>query len=566
MKRVSTRVGAVFIFLAALWLVLWRQLSGEWSVNDQYSYGWFVPVFALFLFWLRWEDRPVVAARDLTSEKRIRRALLSILLGAVALLLLLPIRLFEIANPDWRPLNWVHTAIVAGLTLLIIWYAGGKPWLRHFAFPVLFIFVAVPWVTPIEVPIVQGLMRLVAAIASETVNLFGVPARLEGNLIRTHHSLVGVNEAGSGVRSLQTALMIGLLVGELKRLSIRRRVALVVSAAAIAFLGNCVRAFFLVWIAATKDIQAVDRWHDLGGYSIVVAVFLGSLALSAFFGREKGRIKKEELRNQNAAAETAATKPLSTLNVSTPQHTFLVPDSYFVAVALSWILVAEVAAASWYRAHERNLVTTARWEVEWPQHEANFHEIKIDETVQRILRCDQGRAAVWTWPGFATLDLASSFTARPPDCSLFFFRWNPGKSSALLANLHRPDVCLPAAGWEQVADTGVKDYPAGAGLTLPFRHFEFRHVTRDNKTPQVAHAFYCLWEDRVSVARSAQMTTSASAWTRGERIGAVLQGRRHLGQQVMELVVQTRGAVDFEQVEARFAQVLPDLIKVTSDK
>src|SRR5205823_1659329 len=99
----------------------------------------------------------------------------------------------------------------------------------------------------------------------EAVSLFGVPAQLEGNLIRTSNGLVGVNEACSGVRSLQTSLMIGLLFGELKRLSILRRVALDAAAIGIAFIGNCARAFFLVWIAATKNIQAVDRWHDLAG-------------------------------------------------------------------------------------------------------------------------------------------------------------------------------------------------------------------------------------------------------------------------------------------------------------
>jgi hypothetical protein len=61
------------------------------------------------------------------------------------------------------------------------------------------------------------------------------------------------------------------------------------------------------------------------------------------------------------------------------------------------------------------------------------------------------------------------------------------------------------------------------------------------------------------------MATSASTWTRGERMRAVLEGRRHLGQQVMEFVIQTRGPLDLEQAEARFAQVLPELVKVTSD-
>ncbi len=429
-SRLSKPVVILFILIAALWLVLWRQLSGEWSVNDQYSYGWFVPFFALFLFWLRWEDRPRLKSEIRNPKSEIAAAAI----GIAALLLLLPIRLFEIANPDWRPLIWLHAAIVVTLTLVIIWQAGGTPWVRHFAFPILFVFVAVPWITPIEVPIVHGLMRLVAAIASEAVSLFGIPARLEGNLIRINNGLVGVNEACSGVRSLQTSLMIGLLLGELKRLSISHRVALVAAAIGIAFLGNCVRAFSLVWVAATKNIAAVDRWHDLAGYSIVAAVFVGSLLLARWLGQKSYRLSVNGYQAPN-------NKEQITDNPSVTRHSLPLPTSYF-ATALLWLATVEIATAAWYRAHERNLVATARWEVQWPQGEQNFHEIKIDETVQRILRFDRGNAAAWSWPGFATLDLATSFTARLPTCSLFFFRWNAGKNSALLANLHRPDVRL----------------------------------------------------------------------------------------------------------------------------
>src|SRR2546428_9325120 len=231
-KRVSVRAFSAFIFFPALWFVLCRHLSGEWSVNEQYNYGWFVPFFALYLFWLRWQDRPPPEISNLKSQIRNNRTVAA-LIGVPALLLLLPIRLFEIGTPEWRPLGWIHTASVATLTLLYIWSAGGKQWIRHFAFPIAFFFVAVPWVTPIEVPIIQGLMRAVAAVAAETVTLFGIPTQVEGNLIRVSSGLVGVNEACSGVRSLQTALMIGLLFGKLTRLSILRRFMLVAGAVAI---------------------------------------------------------------------------------------------------------------------------------------------------------------------------------------------------------------------------------------------------------------------------------------------------------------------------------------------
>jgi len=276
--------------LFALWFVLCRQLSGEWSGNEQYSYGWFVPFFAAFLFWLRWEERPQeeenVKRPTSNVQHPIKGKAIAVGIAVLALVILVPVRLFEVGNPDWRPLGWVHAAVVVTVTLVVIWFAGGNAWLRHFAFPVCFIFVAVPWISAIEEPIVQGLMRIVAAAATETIGLFGIPAQLEGSLIRVSTGLVGVSEACSGVRSLQTSLMIGLLFGELKRFSIARRILLVIGALLIALLANLARALFLVWVAATQNVSAVDRWHDIAGYTIVAIVFLGSLLLARLLDRD----------------------------------------------------------------------------------------------------------------------------------------------------------------------------------------------------------------------------------------------------------------------------------------
>src|SRR6266576_3036270 len=283
------------LFLGALWFGLCRELSGEWSVNEQYNFGWFVPFFALCLFWLRWQDRPEIRSQKLEARSR----LVAAIIGLATLLLLLPVRLFEIANPEWRLLAWGHAAAVVTLTLLLIWCGGGGPWLRHFAFPVVFIFVAVPWPTQLEVPIIQGLMRIVAHVAAATAMLLGTPAQVEGNLIRVSNGLVGVNEACSGIRSLQTSLMIGLLLGEVKRLSVLRRAALVVCAVVIALLANFLRAVFLVRIAATENLSEVSRWHDIAGYSIIAFVFVATLGVAYLLGRSQARDRTSEIRIQN---------------------------------------------------------------------------------------------------------------------------------------------------------------------------------------------------------------------------------------------------------------------------
>jgi exosortase len=534
------------LFVAILWFGLFRELSGEWSVNEQYNFGWFVPFFALYLFWLRWQDRPPA---EIPNPKSQIVSLAAVATAIAALLLLVPVRLFEIANPEWRLLAWIHASVVVVLTLLLLCWAGGKAWLRHFAFPVAFIFIAVPWPTALETPVIQGLMRVVARVAAETAMLLGTPAQVEGNLIRVTKGLVGVNEACSGIRSLQTSVMIGLLFGEVRRLSLLRRLVLLVCAVIIALLANFVRAVFLVRIAATENLSAFSRWHDIAGYSIIAFVFVATMALAYLLGGHKA-----PLVAHGAPSKTRVQPTWMSFQFS-PRHV--------IAAAICWLLLIEIGTASWYRLHERNLVSGIRSSVQWPEQAPNFRKLKIDNEIRAVLRFDEGDAATWI--------LSSPANATQPkivSCSLFVFRWNPGKNSALLANLHRPDVCLPASGWKQVADHGVRAYPVSGSVELPFRHFEFQRAL-DGSEPQTAHAFYCLSEDRLREAPSSPAVTnspgmfgSRSEWTRAERLDAVLQGRRHLGQQVIEAIFISNEPLSAADAESHLRDLIRGVVRI----
>ncbi|MEY2565383.1 MAG: hypothetical protein QOH88_3576 [Verrucomicrobiota bacterium] len=552
---------------ALLWFILCRHLSSEWSLNEQYNYGWFVPFFAAYLFWLRFEEMQNGAGlpsgregeagdqaagnvqgldvRGQTGELRGWRALV-ISAAALALLLLFPVRLFEVANPDWRPLGWVHAFAVIAITFAALYLLGGWKWTRHFSFPILFFLVAVPWISAVEAPIVQGLMRGIAALAAETVSLLGIPAQVQGNLIRIASGVVGVNEACSGVRSLQTSLMIGLLLGELKRLSLWSRVVLVAGAVAIALIDNFFRAVFLVWMAATRDIAAVDRWHDFAGYAIVAAVFAGSLALAALLAPRASK-QRSEVRSQRSEGK------IPTADVRPPTASpFLLSNFYFL-LSLAWLFAIEAGVEFWYRAHERNLMPRTTWTVHTPEKAAGLREIKIDEGVRQTLRYDTGRELVWK-----TTDPMAPET--PTTNYLYYFRWNPGSSSVVRARAHRPDICLPGAGWNLLAEYGTKIYRSRDGIELPARHVSFR---QENGSA-VVHTFFCLQEDKIHPDEARPDLQLAEGvqpdWSMTARTRTVRNGVRNLGQQVLEVVFLTSHPIEDEAAEQRFGELVRDLI------
>src|SRR5258708_5079553 len=172
-----------------LWLEAIKHLRGEWSFNPQYAYGWSVPFLALYLFWKRWTTRPASAP---PSQRLFAIALLSL-----CALVFLPARFLSEANPDWRLLSWAFSLTAVVISATCIFLAGGRPWLGHFAFPIVFFLVAVPWPTHFEQFVVQNLMHAVTAINVSFLNIAGGPAVQLCNVIEVGTGLIGIEEACS---------------------------------------------------------------------------------------------------------------------------------------------------------------------------------------------------------------------------------------------------------------------------------------------------------------------------------------------------------------------------------
>jgi len=103
-------------------------------------------------------------------------------------------------------------------------------------------------------------------------------------------------------------------------------------------------------------------------------------------------------------------------------------------------------------------------------------------------------------------------------------------------------------------------------IELPFRHFEFQR-SFEGSPPQTAHAFYCLSEDR-ALGHSASlgntdspgMFGNRSEFTRAERFRTVLEGRRHLGQQVIQAIFISAEPVSSADAETHLRDLVRDVV------
>ncbi len=434
-------------------------------------------------------------------------------MAALCALSLLPLRLALEANGDWRLAHWTLGFAVSGLGLLAFHHAGGGAWTRHFAFPLLFSLVAIPWPSRLEFPLVQGLMQIVTAVTVDALNWVGIPAVQQGNVIELADGMVGIAEACSGIRSLQASLMIALFLGERSRLPAAGRIALAGAAAATVFGMNLVRTFTLTLICARHGVGALERWHDESGYSVLVIAFAVVGALAAIW--EQGIPSRPETRSPLAPRRM----PIRT-----------------AALLVVWLLATEGITETWYRLHERHLAPAPSWSVAWPGESASFQQESIDDRTRRRLQCDEIEAGVFSQKDGARW-------------KVFFMKWLPGGDLARVAAHHIPEGCLPSAGWK-LGSMSEPFLVTAHGIPLSFRAYRF---SREGAGLVV---FQTRWEMRAGRVPGAE---SAHDFQHGERLRMVLEGRRNPGVQVLEIAVFDAG--DSEQPKEKLAEFLRKIIR-----
>ena len=516
MKALSIRppLLASLALIAFFWLLLFNRIHTEWIVNDLYAYGWAVPFLALYLFSERWRDRPAPAGD--------RPHPLWLVIPGLLLLAYLPLRIVNEANPDWVKINVYLTVTVAAFSLAALFAMGRLRYAWHFAFPIFFVFTALPWPVAVEENIVQTLTRWNTLVSADTLTMCGVPAIPHGNLIQIGNSWVNVAEACSGIRSLQTSFMMSLFLGEFYRLGIILRVLLMGSSFVVAFALNIGRTTTLTYIAGTQGNDEMEKWHDHIGTAVMILCLAGLWFLA--LGFEKLKNKLTSLRDADAA-DAGETKPAPAKDAAPlPAPPVPFPVGFVIAGFIA-LLTAEGATEAWYHYHEAKLPPPAEWAVKWPTDDKNFKMGEFPERTRAILKYNEGETASWQTPEGHTFDM-------------YYIRWYPGRVSKFLSGAHYPTVCLPATGLNLKAETGIFQCPTPA-LKVPFASFLFERGGR------LVYVYHAIIED-IAVPDGEKIDYRQVASE--ERIDSVKRGHRNLGQRVLGISIS--GPTSRDEAEA----------------
>jgi exosortase len=425
------------VIAGALSVHLWP----EWTQDPDLSHGLLMPAVCALLLYV---GRRPEAGDTLDGGTA---ALLAALLGAAALGSLWVAGLFAVT------LDW--TSPVVDFTLACAFAFLGCGALAAFADRRVSL-VAFNWTTicaaalwPLCAPLPPGsytrltlaLQLWVSGNVMRALDLLGIAAHRQGNIIELARGTVGIEEACSGVRSLVSCVFAGILLSAALTRRPWARVLLVALSAPLALAMNFVRSLLLT-LLVNAGVRVEGAWHDATGYAVlfVTAAILAWLAIAL----DRGGAPRAEAAGGGPAAGSAGF----------PRASAVLGLVLILGSATLVFFVADTTASGPGGGPAPDLLamlpqSAAGWRVESSPELYRFAgTLRTDHLAQRTyVRTD---------------------SAGAEQITLYAAYWSEGQASVGFVGSHTPDACWPGAGWVAAAvpdplvalDLGGRTLPA----------------------------------------------------------------------------------------------------------
>lgn len=251
------RDNSFWIALAAC-LVTWvwffwpafNEMFERWWNDPQYTHCILVPFFSLFLLWNKRQNYSV------TNYWPNPAGMLIVMVG-----------IFVRFLGSYLFIQYIeHISSLIVLTGIVLFFFSWRG-LRWAAPALIFLVFCVP--LPYRVQNILGLpLQRFATVASTFfLQVFGIPAVADGNIISVNDMKIGVNEACNGLGMLITFFALSTAVAMISRRPGLDRTVVFLSAAPIAIVANIVRITATGIFAYTSGTELAKKvFHDFAGW------------------------------------------------------------------------------------------------------------------------------------------------------------------------------------------------------------------------------------------------------------------------------------------------------------
>jgi exosortase len=234
-------------------------LVRQWASDDNYSHGFFVLPLAMFFAW----------ERRTSWWSATRRP------GAGGLILIAASLLVLLAGRLGAELFLTRVSLI-GVVAGIVWFVWGREHLRILVFPIAFLLLMIPLPAILFNKIAFPLQLLASRVGETAISAAGIPVLREGNVLQLPTRDLEVAEACSGIRSLVSLLMLGIVLGYFTERRIVARVVIALAAVPIAIAANAARVAGTGLASELVSPAAAEGFfHTFSGWLMFVVAFGG---------------------------------------------------------------------------------------------------------------------------------------------------------------------------------------------------------------------------------------------------------------------------------------------------
>ena len=409
--------------LLLAWFSLLSRISMWWNDASYYTHGWAVPLLALVLIARRSTDWAIVKRSSITPWQLI----------SLGLLLLLPCRMIAEPDPFWRVPLWTETLSLCLVTGLFLIHSKVRIAWQAWAWTSLYFLTCLPWPAAIESNAVHSLTQWVALLTSETLLLCGYPAELLGNAIMVDRETVSINQACSGIRSLQNLISLAVFLSVYFRFDWGRFFFLLTMAGLCTLVFNFCRALCLSYVFLSQGIEVQEEWHDSIGNFFAT---LSMVALAAWAWLVRPRDNELSLKPDCPNPEVKGEPSKASI-----------PWSYACAFGLP-----QLFSFTWF-----SLLSPQVPGFTW-QADLGKEAQPLEQGIEDVLQFDYGEK-------FRLVQGTNQWV------EVIHFGYNEDSAAASLCSRnHPPDYCMGYTGVELVDSNSLFPYSFG-GEILKFRHY-----------------------------------------------------------------------------------------------
>ncbi len=248
------RVAVLISLTAWLYSPVLIRLGAQWLNDPNFSHGFFVPAFSLYLLWgERHQVSKLEAQPSLWGLPLILCGLVILFLGVFGAELFLS-----------------RVSLLFVIAGLVIFFQGWQIF-RAVLFPWAFLLLMIPLPALVLNQITSPLQILASKVAAAILPLAGVPVLREGNVINLPAMPLEVAEACSGIRSLFSLVTLAIIYGYLMETRIWVRVALAFASIPIAIAANSSRIVGTGLLVQYWDPdKAQGFFHEFSGWLVFV--------------------------------------------------------------------------------------------------------------------------------------------------------------------------------------------------------------------------------------------------------------------------------------------------------